>query len=354
MFRRPSLAFPVLLLILPAALDAQATAFTVGPVRAAAGATASGFLEIPAGVDSATRIPITVIRGAAPGPVLALIAGTHGLEVAPILALHRVRRDLDPKALRGTVILVHIANLPSYLKRTVYYNPWDWKNLNRVYPGHPDGTVTERIAHAITTEVIERADYLVDMHSGDGNENLLAYNYWNKLGLDPRVDSIGREMAQAWGNYGIVVDTERPKDPAASVYTQNTAHLRGKPSITTENGFLGLPDHEMIQQNYDGAFRLMRYLKMLDGPVELTERPVWFVRTQVMTSPATGVWHPAVEVGQAVPENGLLGHVTDYFGDRIAEVRAPFAGVAMYVVETPPISAGEPVSMVGVPASDWR
>ncbi|MDH4349837.1 MAG: succinylglutamate desuccinylase/aspartoacylase family protein, partial [Gemmatimonadota bacterium] len=228
------------------------------------------------------------------------------------------------------------------------------KNLNRVYPGSATGTVSERIAHAITTEVIERADHLVDMHSGDGNENLIAYNYWNKLGLDPRADSIGREMAQAWGNYGIVVDTERPKDPAASVYTQNTAHLRGKPSITTENGFLGTPDPAMIQANYDGAFRLMRYLRMLDGPVELNDRPVWFVKTQVMTSPATGAWHPQVEVGQAVVEGGLLGYVTDFFGERVAEVRAPFAGVAMYIVETPAMSQGEPVSMVGVPANDWR
>jgi hypothetical protein len=354
MFGRSFVALAVALLAMPSALAAQTVPFTVGPVRAAPGARASGFLEIPAGVDSATRIPITVIHGASAGPVLALIAGTHGSEVAPILALHQVRRDLDPAALRGTVILVHIANLPSFAKRTIYYNPWDWKNLNRVYPGKPDGTVTERIAHAITTEVIARADYLVDMHSGDGNENLLAYNYWNRLGLDARADSIGREMAQAWGNYGIVVDTARPRDPKASVYTQNTAHLMGKPSITTENGFLGLPDPEMVWQNYQGAFRLMRYLKMLDGPVELNDRPVWFVRTQVMTSPATGAWLPQVEVGQAVAEGGLLGYVTDFFGDRIAEVRAPFAGVAMYIVETPAITQGEPVSMVGVPASNWR
>lgn len=352
------LAYPPLLAtvlcLVPAAAAAQRAPFAVGPVRAAAGAAASGYLDVPAGVDSGTRIPISVIHGASEGPVLALVAGTHGSEVAPILALHRVRRDLDPTRLKGTVILVHIANLPSYLKRTIYYSPIDGKNLNRVYPGKPDGTVSERIAHAITTEVIERTDYLVDMHSGDGNENLLAYNYWNKLGLDPRADSIGREMAQVWGNYGIVVDTARPRDLAASVYTQNTAHLRGKPSITTENGFLGMPDPEMIQRNYDGAFRLMRYLKMLDGPVELNDHPVWFVQTQVMTSPATGVWHPQVEVGQAVADGGLLGYVTDYFGEKIAEVRAPFAGVAMYIVETPAISQGEPVSMVGVPASDWR
>lgn len=347
------LACTALLLLTPP-LGAQRPAFRVGPVEAAPGTKASGFLEVPAGVDAGTRVPVSVIHGRQDGPVLALVAGTHGSEVAPILALQRVLADVDPAALRGTLILVHVANMPSYLKRTVYYSPVDGKNLNRVYPGRADGTVSERIAHAITTEVIERAEYLVDMHSGDGNENLLAYNYWNKLGLDARADSIGREMAQAWGNYGIVVDTNRPQDPAASVYTQNTAHVRGKPAITTENGYLGMPDHEMIQANYDGAFRLLRYLRMLDGPVTLNEAPVWFVRTQVMTSPATGIWYPTVAVGQYVAEGGTLGVVTDFFGRTLAVVRAPFAGVAMYIVETPAMSEGEPVSMVGVPANDWR
>src|SRR5256884_2729758 len=127
-------------------------------------------MELPAGVDSGTRVPPTIVRGREPGPTLALIAGTHGDEVAPVIALQRVRRELDPARLRGTVLLVHVANLPSFLRRTVYYSPIDGKNLNRVYPGKRDGTVSERIADAITREIIERADYLVDIHAGDGNE----------------------------------------------------------------------------------------------------------------------------------------------------------------------------------------
>jgi predicted deacylase len=354
---RISLGLAILAVLLPAPLVplvAQRPPFSVGAVTARAGERVSGYLDIPAGADSGTRIPITVIHGAAAGPVLALIGGTHGVEINPILALQRVRRDLDPAALRGTVILVHIANLPSFLKRTIYYSPIDWKNLNRVYPGKKDGTVSERIAYAITTEVIDRADYLVDMHSGDGNEDLIAYNYWNRLGLDARTDSIGREMAMAWGNHGIVIDTERPRDPAASVYTQNTAHLRGKPSITAEGGYLGLVREDMIQRNYDGAFRMLRYLRMLPGAVELTEQPVWYGQTRVLQSPATGVWHPDVQPGQWVPEGKVVGYVTDYFGDRIAEITAPFAGVMLYVVMTPAMNQGEPVGMVGVPVPDWR
>src|SRR5437773_4888378 len=168
----------------------------IGSAAARPGEMGSGFIEVPAGVDSGTRVPLTIVRGREPGPTLALIAGTHGDEVAPIIALQRVRRELDPARLRGTVLLVHVANLPSFLRRTVYYSPIDGKNLNRVYPGKRDGTVSERIADAITREIIERADYLVDIHAGDGNESLRPYTYWSPLGLAPRADSVARSEAE--------------------------------------------------------------------------------------------------------------------------------------------------------------
>jgi predicted deacylase len=101
-----------LLCLAVAARGQQPQPLAVGSARAAVGEKASGFIEVPAGVDSGTRIPVTVVRGREAGPTLALIAGTHGAEVAPIVALQRLRRELDPARVRGTVILVHIANLP--------------------------------------------------------------------------------------------------------------------------------------------------------------------------------------------------------------------------------------------------
>src|ERR1700683_5060643 len=129
-------------------------------------------IEIRAAIDAGTQIPVTTIEGATPGPTLALIAGNHGYEYPPILALQRLRAEIDSAALSGTLILVHVANMPSFLGRTIYFSPVDGKNLNRVYPGRPDGTVSERIAYAITTQVIERADYVLDLHCGDGHESL--------------------------------------------------------------------------------------------------------------------------------------------------------------------------------------
>jgi predicted deacylase len=324
----------------------QAT-FALGSAVARAGERASGFVDVPAGADSATRIPVTVIRGRQGGPTLALVAGTHGSEVAPIVALQRLRGEVDPARLRGTLVLVHVANMPSFLGRTIYRGPWDGKNLNRAYPGNPKGTVSERIAYAITTQVIDRCDYLVDMHAGDGNESLRPYTYWSRLGIDARTDSVAREMALAWGNDHIVIDTERPRDRNASVYTQNTAHLRGKPAITTETGYLGVPAEEAVQRNVTGAQRLLRYLQMLPGDVQRVEHPVYLDRTAVLTSPATGTWQATVERAQTVQKGTVIGVVTDFFGAPVAEVRSPFAGTVLYVIGTPAMSKDEPVAMIG-------
>ena len=129
-------------------LFAQRGPFTVGTITARPGEMASGMMVIPAATDPGTELPVTIFHGVQHGPVLALVAGNHGREFSPILALQRVRALLDPREIRGTVILVHVANMPSFLRRTIYFNPIDDKNLNRMYPGKKDGTSSERIAYA--------------------------------------------------------------------------------------------------------------------------------------------------------------------------------------------------------------
>ena len=316
-------------------LQAWQTPLTIAGITAHSGERATGFLVVPAAAgDTGTRLPFSILRGTAAGPTLALIGGTHGSEVAPIVALQRVAAMVDLAALRGTLLIIHVANPPSFLGRTIYYSPVDGKNLNRMYPGNAVGTLSERIAHVITSEIIERADYLVDMHAGDGNESLRPYTYWNKLGLDPRVDSIAREMALAWGADHIIIDTTRTRDRAHSLYTQNTAHIRGKPALTTETGWLGAAEPAMVERNIDGAFRMLRFLGMLPGPVVKVEAPVWLAPYEVLTSPASGVWYAAVERGETVSKGRVIGVLTDFFGQTIAEVKSPLDGVVMYVVAT--------------------
>ncbi len=209
-------------------------------------------ISIPAGIDSATEIPVSTIRGVQPGPTLALVAGNHGYEYPPILALQRVRALLAHDQLTGTVIMVHVANMPSFLGRTVYFSPVDGKNLNRAYPGDPAGTVSERIAHVITTQVIEQSDYLLDLHCGDGNESLRPYVYQTVTG-NPEIDQAIARLVLAFGIDHIVVDRNRPTDPARSVYCSTTAITRGRPAVTIESGYLGNTDDESVERIVSGS-----------------------------------------------------------------------------------------------------
>lgn len=334
-----------LALALPAAA-LPAETFTVGTATARPGETASGVLEIPAGVDGATEIPVSVVHGAEPGPVLGLVAGNHGYEYPPILALQRLRAILDPAELRGTVVLVHVANLPSFLGRTVYTSPVDGQNLNRMYPGKKNGTVSQRIAHALTTEVIEKSDVVVDLHGGDGNESLRPFVYMPVTGnasLDARIEA----MVLAFGFDHVVVDRERPTDPARSIYCDRTATSRGKPAMTVESGYLGTRDEEAIARLVAGVTSLLRHLEMIEGAPAPAEHPVFLEPTSVLTAPATGVLFPHVKRGETVAEGTKIATITDFFGEELAVVRAPFAGEVLYVVATPPIREGEPVGMIG-------
>src|SRR6266702_44332 len=121
--------------------------FAVGTASAAPGQKATGYLAVPAGVDTATSIPVVVVNGAKPGKVLALVSGAHGTEYASIIAIEKLISDLDPAQVTGTVILVPLVNVPSFEQKVPHVNPVDGKSINRFYPGKADGTQTERAPH---------------------------------------------------------------------------------------------------------------------------------------------------------------------------------------------------------------
>ena len=332
------------------------TPFTVGGVTAAPGTTASGELKVAARAgDEGTIIPFSILHGTLPGPVLALVAGTHGSEYPPILALQRLRASIDPKTLSGTIIMVHIANMPSFLKRTVYYGPADDKNLNRVFPGKKEGTLSERIAETLTREVIDRATHVVDIHCGDANEWLRPYSYW-VVSSAPEVVEASRQMALAFGLDHIIIDTERPANPAESVYLVNTALTRGKAGLTIESGGWAQTDAPSIARIEHGIAGVLKHLRMrVEGPDPLVNA-VWLGRNEVLRSKFTGLLYPAVEPGQTVPQGALIARVTDFHGKLLQEIRSPYDGEVLYVVATPPINAGEPVCFVAERVSNpaWR
>ena len=124
-------------------------------------------------------VPAFELKGAADGPRLSLIGGIHGCEYSSIAAVTRVMRELDPAELSGTITAVPVVSMDSFTQRSPFVVPADGKNLNRSFPGDPDGSYTDRLAHDIFTQLIEPADALIDLHGGDLVEALEPFTLYS-------------------------------------------------------------------------------------------------------------------------------------------------------------------------------
>ena len=346
MLQRPIAAGLMLLLTVVAAGQDRKT-FKVGTASANRGQKVTGTIEVPAGSDAALSIPVAVVHGAKPGPVLALVAGSHGTEYASIIALEKLIAQLNPADIAGTVIIVPLINIPSFEQKVPHLNPVDKKSMNRFYPGKMEGTQTERASYLITKEVVEQCDHLIDLHGGDTDESLRPYSYWTKTGNEKQ-DQISREMVLAFGLDHIIISTDRPKDPQASRYLENTATTRGKPSITAEAGYAGTVETDDVNALIDGCLNVMRYLKMISGAATVVQHPVWIERIATLASEQTGIFYPLVKRGTYVEQGMKVGYVTDYFGNVSFEARAPVAGIVLYICAVPSMTKGATIANIGV------
>lgn len=120
-------------------------------------------------------MPLTIIKGKNPGMVFTIVAGVHGYEYPPITAVQELMKEIDINRLQGTLIVLPVANTASFYKRSPFVNPIDGKNLNTAFPGSASGSITEKIAHWITEEIISNTEVFLDIHGGDASEDLLPF-----------------------------------------------------------------------------------------------------------------------------------------------------------------------------------
>ena len=290
--RSPVMIFATMLSLLPGASLTQDTSFSVGTAKAELGQKATGIIDVPAGSDAGTQIPVVVIRGSNPGPTLALVSGAHGTEYASIIALEGLITGLDPAQISGTVILLPLVNIASFEQKAPHVNPVDNKSMNRFYPGKEDGTQTERASFLITREVVDKADYLIDFHGGDLDESLRPYSYWVVTG-NKKEDAISRDMVLAFGLDHIIISDDRPKDVKA----------------------------------------------------------VWIKSLGEVTSPVDGIFYPLVKRDTYVEAGRKLGDVTDFYGKVIFEARAPVSGVILHIGAVPSMKKGDNIANIGVIAT---
>ncbi len=313
-------------------------------------------LEIPAGAeDPATFIPVTVLTGSRPGPVLLVVAGVHGFEFHSILAAERLADEVDPDMLVGTLMLVRAAHVAAFEGRSPYVNPFDRKNLNRSFPGAADGSQTERIAHALSTELIAKADFVVDAHSGDGAEWLEAFVgvYGGPLATDYEV---ALAFSKAMNFPRIVrysMNSQEAIDRGRSLNRQAVAAKR--PTVLVEIGENGERDPAKVDALVGGLLGGMGSLGMLPeatGP--RAPAPRFFEGESSVPVAHSGIWHPVQSSGRLVEEGEVLGVIRDYRGRVVETVSAPVAGYALYGLAGPPVRAGDSVMAITRPVTSFE
>ncbi len=330
----------------PPAVGSAAPA-VFGTASAAPGTVARGSLRVPAGRDAAAEVPLVVVNGRRPGPTLSVVAGVHGTEYASILAVLRLAEELNPDSIAGTVVLVPLANVAAFEQTTVRVNPVDGLNLNRVFPGDSAGSQSQRIAHRIRTAVLERSDFVIDLHGGDLDESLRRYLFAVLTG-DAAQDSVTRRMALAVG-YDHLIEYRVPsRNPREANMLATAAAVLGKPTITVEAGYAGTAHEDDIAALSSGVRRVLGALAAAPEAPSPAAAPVWLDSTAFVTSAHGGVFHRSVERGACT----LLGYVTGHDGRGRHEIRSPAAGVVLYVRSVPSVVAGGQVAFIGRPAAN--
>lgn len=344
-----------LLLLAGQALRAAAPEpFAIAGQRIVPGTRADFRIIVRAGRDWETFIPVTVIHGNATGAVLAMVAGVHGFEFAPILAAERLADGVDPARIKGTLVIVRVANIPGFEGRSANVNPVDRKNLNRVLPGDPQGTQTQRIADLIAREEVARSSFLMDVHRGDGAELLDAFvgAYGEPLATD---FPLALRAAQGLGFPNIVrysMDTQEQIDRGGSLNRQGVA--MGKPTILVEIGQNGSCEGTHVAAIVAGVEHALSILGMSDAPPREAASPArLFKGTTSVSARQAGIYHPVDPRPRAVSKGELLGIIRDYTGREVERLHSPVDGYALYGVTGPPVEPGDDVVTIGVPAAGF-
>lgn len=148
--------------------------------------------------------PLRSVAGSGTGPTVALVAGVHGGKVAAVHAADSLAVLLRGRVRRGRVLILAPAHVAGFRAGLAQTSPLDSLNLNRVFPGNSLGSPTQRLAARILRDIVARSYYLVNMHGSDGDESVGSFAYAARPGLDPRVDSLARRMADRWGVASVV------------------------------------------------------------------------------------------------------------------------------------------------------
>lgn len=307
--------------------DLEIAGVTVKP-----GETSDIYLELARLYDfTELAMPIRVIRGEKPGPTMFVSGALHGDEIIGPEIIRRLLHDRHLKSLAGTLIAVPIVNVFGY-NRMSRYLP-DGRDLNRSFPGSPNGSLAARVAHLFFEEVVSKCQYGIDLHSGAVHRSNLPQI---RACLDhPETERIARA-------FGVpVILNAKLRDGSL----REAAEDLGLSVLLFEGGEGLRYDEGIVRQAVTGILSVMKAVNMLPSDIGLSQTrasAAYIAKSSYwVRAPESGALRFYKNLGKKVPKDSRLGVITDAFGNKKSVVRASSSGIIIGRINLPLVNKGD-------------
>ena len=281
------------------------------------------------------RVPVIVIKGKEKGPKIGITAALHGNELNGISTIFKLIQEIDPKKLKGTLILVPIANVPGYLMNQREFS--DNVDLNRIMPGKSSGAASNRYAYALIQKIISKFDYMLDLHTA-------SHGRVNSLYLRADLEcEVTRTMAYLQHSQIIVSKFDE------SGTLRGWANENGIPAITVEIGNPNAFQHNLIDETLEGILNTLRYFKMIEGEVkDMMKETIVCDHSFWIYSNYGGIIDVHPKLADHVSAGDVIADVYDVFGHVRERIISPRSGVVIGKNIRPNCDAGTRVLHLGV------
>jgi len=316
--------------------DDYAEPFQIGDAAVSPGEAVDVDLKVSetyAGVP--LHIPLRVARGKKSGPAIFVMGAIHGDEINGVGVVRSLILDQDFELAAGTLILAPVVNILGFELQTRYLP--DRRDLNRMFPGSPTGSLASRYAHTIFTEIIRRCDAGIDLHSAATRRT----NFPNVRAdlTRPKV----REIARAFGAELIVSG----KGPRGAL--RRAACTAGVPTIILEAGEVFKIESGVVDVGVRGVRNVLMHFGMLEGEPEIPRWQVEITKTNWVRAPAGGLLQFHVAPGDIVAEDQPVATLASLLGRTLHMISAPVSGVVLGTTTLPAVKPGDPVVHLAIP-----
>ena len=305
-------------------MDSSDTVFSVSGIRVAAGETKEIYLKVSESfLSSGIQVPVTVIRGRKPGPTALVLAAIHGDEINGADIVRRLIFDVNHEELSGTLIAIPVVNIPGFLGQTRYL-PYH-RDLNRYFPGKRKGNNAERFAFRLFTEIIQKCDFGIDLHTAASGRMNLPHVRGDMT--HPKV----RKLARAFGAT-VLID-----QPGVRGSLRREATEIGVPIILFEAGETGRFSQRVSLVGLRGVLNVLTEMGMLPEKANFMRPPfqVFVKASDWVIAEKGGILDLAIKPGDLIYQGDMIGAVLNPFGKTVTQIRAPVTGIVIGVTTAP-------------------